>query len=95
MSKKYAYIHPTTREYLFEEERSVLVAKLAEYAAQTYAEHYCNGALITIVETNEDGSETWRNAAGDEVLSPRDLEISIRRLISTNITDIPVTAVGE
>lgn len=95
MSKKYAYIHPTTREYLFEEDRVVLVAKLAEYAAQTYAEHYCNGALVTMVETNADGSETWRNAAGNEVLSPKDIEINIRRLFSANITNIPVTAMGE
>jgi hypothetical protein len=95
MSKKYAFIHPTTREYEFEQDREVLIQRIAAHAAETYKDHYCNGALVTIVETNEDGSETWRNAAGVEVLSPAQIEVEMRRLFSLNTTDIPVTVVGE
>lgn len=95
MSKKYAFIHPTTREYLFETDRDVVITKIAAYAAETYRDHYCNGTLVTIVETNEDGSETWRNAAGVEVLAPTRIEVEMRRMFSLNATDIPVTTVGE
>lgn len=79
MALKYAYIHPYSREYLYTESREELQAKLAEFAAQVYQDHYCNGQLFTFVETLEDGSEKWYTPAGEQALSPKDIEAMTKR----------------
>lgn len=96
MALKYAYIHPYTREYLYTESREELQAKLAEFAAQVYHEHYCNGAPYTIVETLEDGSEKWYAPTGEQILSPAEIQAKIEHIQSfTSAGEIPVSILGE
>lgn len=92
MSIKYAYIHPQTREYLYTESRDELKAALAQFAAQTYIDHYCNGQAYTLVSVQEDGSEQWYSPTGDQVMSPAELEAEIQRIQAlANVGQIPVT----
>jgi hypothetical protein len=95
MAIKYAYIHPTTREYLFVESREALIAILAELAAQTYIDHYCNGMAYTIVETAEDGAEKWYAPTGEQVMTPVEIEARIRHMQSfINAGEIPMSILG-
>lgn len=95
MTIKYAYIHPTTREYLYTSSREELKNKLAEFAAQIYVDHHCNGAAYTIVETQEDGSEKWYSPTGAQVLSAAEIEAEIKYLKSfDDAGEIPVSVLG-
>lgn len=92
MAKKYAYIHPITREYLYTESPETLLDELARFAAETYVNHYCNGQPYTVVETLDDGSEKWSAPDGTPVLSPAEIEAQIKHLNSfANAGVIPVT----
>ena len=92
MTIKYAYIHPTTREYIFVESREALIAILAELAAQTYVDHYCNGMAYTVVKTQEDGSEKWYAPTGEQVMTPVEIAAKIKQVQSfVNAGEIPVT----
>ncbi len=90
MTIKYAYIHPYTREYLYAESREELQSKLAEFAAQVYRDHYCNGQLFTFVETLEDGAEKWYAPTGEQTMSPGDIEEMVKRLY-VHVGQIPST----
>jgi hypothetical protein len=95
MTIKYAYIHPYTREYLYTESKEELQNALAQFAAQVYTEHYCNGALYTLVEAQEDGSEKWFSPTGESILSPAEIEQRIKHLQSfANAGEIPVSILG-
>jgi len=92
---KYAYIHPTTREYLYTSSREELRSNLAEFAAQTYVDHYCNGTAYTIVEVQEDGSEKWYSPTGEQVMSAAEIEAEIKYLKSfDDAGEIPVSVLG-
>lgn len=95
MTIKYAYIHPTTREYLYAETREQLQDALAGHAAQTYIEHYCNGEPFTVVEVLEDGSEKWYSPTGEERMTAAQLEAKIKAAQSfVNVGEIPQTIIG-
>lgn len=96
MTIKYAYIHPYTREYLYTESKEELQNKLAKFAAQVYQDHYCNGAMFTIAETDEDGVEKWYSPTGEQVLTPKQIQERIEHLQSfANAGEIPVTMLGK
>ena len=64
---------------------------LAELAAQTYVEHYCNGMAYTVVETQEDGSEKWYAPTGGQIMTPAEMQAFVetnlrRRLLTQNST---------
>lgn len=95
MALKYAYIHPYSREYLYTESREELQTKLAEFAAQVYHEHYCNGAPYTIVETLEDGTEKWYAPTGEQVMTADEIKAQIQQARSfANAGEIPVSVLG-
>ena len=95
MTIKYAYLHPITREYLFTESKEELQSALATFAAQVYADHYCNGSPYTIVKVLEDGSEQWFSPTGDQVMSPAEIEAEIKHQQSfVNAGEIPVSVLG-
>lgn len=95
MTIKYAYIHPITREYLYADSREQLQDALAQFAAQVYADHYCNGQPYTIVEVAEDGSEKWYSPSGEQVMTTAEIEMRIKHLQSfANAGEIPSTVVG-
>ena len=95
MALKYAYIHPTNREYLYADTPEQLLSELAKHAAETYVSHYCNGMPYTLVETAEDGSEKWYAPDGTPVLSAADIERQIKQEQSfANAGVIPVTSLG-
>lgn len=92
MKTKFAYIHPTTREYLYTEDRNELLSQLAQFAAETYQNHYCNGQLFTFVEVAEDGSEKWYAPTGEQIMSPTELEAKMRHMQSfIDAVQIPVS----
>ena len=95
MTIKYAYLHPTTREYIYVGTKEQLQDDLAQHAAQTYVDHYCNGRPYTIVEVQEDGSEKWYAPTGEEVLTAAQLEQLIKQRDSfANAGEIPVAILG-
>jgi hypothetical protein len=95
MALKYAYLHPTTREYLYADTPEALLNELAKHAAETYVTHYCNGSPYTLVETQDNGSEKWYAPNGDHVLSAVEIESQIKHLESfKNAGLIPVTKLG-
>lgn len=95
MKIKYAYIHPHSREYLYTESREELQEKLAEFAAQVYAEHYCNGAPYSIVKIVEDGTEKWYSPTGEQVMTAEEIKIKIKQMqIYMNAGEIPVSVLG-
>jgi hypothetical protein len=95
MALKYAYIHPTSREYLYANSPEELLNALATFAAQTYVDHYCNGSPYTLVDVQEDGSEKWYAPDGTPVLSAADIEAKIKQMQSfQNAGVIPVMTLG-
>lgn len=95
MALKYAYIHPTSREYLYADTPEALLNELAKHAAETYVNHYCNGSPYTLVETQDDGSEKWYAPDGTPVLSAAEIEAQIKQMESfKNAGVIPVTQLG-
>jgi hypothetical protein len=93
---KYAYTHPITREYLYVETREALQDALAQHAAQTYIDHYCNGTAYTIVEVQEDGSEKWYAPTGEQVMTAAQIEAQIKQMQSfTNAGVIPLSILGD
>lgn len=95
MALKYAYIHPTSREYLYADTPEALLDALAGFAAETYVNHYCNGSPYTLVETQDDGSEKWYAPDGTPVLSAADIEAQIKKMDSfRNAGVVPVTQLG-
>jgi hypothetical protein len=96
MTIKYAYLHPTTREYLYTETREALQDALAQHAAETYVSHYCNGQPYTIVEVQEDGSEKWYTPTGEARMTAADIEALIKQRQSfINAGQIPQTILGS
>lgn len=92
MTIKYAYIHPTTRVYLYTDSQEELKSIIAEFAAETYIEHYCNGQPYTLVETQEDGSEKWFSPTGEQVMTAAELAESIKNTSRMlNVGEIPTT----
>jgi hypothetical protein len=95
MTIKYAYLHPTTREYLYAETREALQDALARNAAETYVSHYCNGQAYTIVEVQEDGSEKWYTPTGEARMNAAEIEMQIKQSQSfANAGEIPVSVLG-
>ena len=96
MTTKYAYIHPTTRQYLFTDSADTLLTDLATFAVETYINHYSNGQAYTLVETLPDGSEKWSTPDGTSVPSPADIQAQIeaeikKRQMFANAGVIPTT----
>lgn len=95
MAIKYAYLHPYTREYLYTESREELQSKLAEFAAEVYVNHYCNGQPYTVVDVQEDGSEKWYAPTGEQVMTALEIETQIKQMQSfATAGEIPVTMLG-
>lgn len=95
MTIKYAYVHPYSREYLYAQTREELQNKLAEFAAQVYVDHYCNGVAYTIVETLEDGAEKWYTPTGEQTMTAAEIEAQIKQLRSfAEAGEIPTAILG-
>jgi hypothetical protein len=96
MTIKYAYLNPTTREYLYVETREALQDALAQQAAETYVSHYCNGEPYTVVEVLEDGSEKWYTPTGEARMTAAEIEAKIKAAESfANAGEIPQTLLGS
>ena len=95
MTIKFAIIDPTTREYSFEIDREAAIVTIAQNAVNTYINYYNGGVVCSLVDVQEDGSETWYTQDG--VLTPSPDEILRKSLIAirskvpmANIPTIPV-----
>ena len=96
MSIKYAYIHPETREYCYTDSREQLQSVLAEFAAQVFVDHYCNGEAYTIVQVLEDGSEKWYSPTGEARMTAAEIEAKIKTAESfATAGEIPQTILGS
>ena len=66
MTIQYAVFNPAAGEYdraLTVEERNILIAR----TAYNYFLSHGTSTPYSVVEMNEDGSETWRNPQGEEI----------------------------
>ena len=73
MTKKYIIVDPLTglnTEVLTVEERNSTLASICVnfFLSQVHNNPY------SIAEVNSDGTETWRNASGEETLNPAQIE---------------------
>lgn len=67
--KKYAIIDVTTGDYTYYDESQDLISTLAKNILDAHLA-LTHNQLWSIVNFNDDGSQTWRNAVGDEVPDP-------------------------
>ncbi len=99
MTTKIAVYNPTTAQYSFAEDRASAVQLIAKTAIDFYIEH-AHGELCSIVTVNDDGSETWATAAGEQRLSPQEIEEDMMRQIRGEAAlnrafgELPVTEIG-
>lgn len=80
MQTKFAYIHPTSREYIYVESIDELVSQLTTHAITTFIEHYCNGQPYTVVEVQDDGSEKWYSPDGTDLPSPAEIAAQLEAM---------------
>lgn len=99
MTTKIAVLNPTTAQYSFAEGRANAIALVASTAIEFYLQH-AHGELCSVVTVNEDGTETWTTANGEQRLSPQEIEAELMRQIQSQAVftraygDLPVTEVG-
>jgi hypothetical protein len=81
--KKYAVCDPYTGEYSYYDSTVAMNVKIAEIilAESLRLRH---DALWSVVEFNDDGSETWRNPQGEEIPN---LDI-IRTELQSGLTNV-------
>lgn len=55
--------------------------------------HYTHDSPYSVVQINDDGTETWYSASGEEILSPTQIKDSIKLRVKTNLISISPTPV--
>lgn len=85
MTTIYKVLDPTIGQYTDCKTKDELLVQLSKLAYKFYMSHTHNNPY-TMVTINEDGSETWRNAQGEEILSPAQIEEMIQNQIDPTIT---------
>jgi hypothetical protein len=82
MQTIYKIFNPATGEYEPAASKEECVQKLANRAWSFYIE-YSHDQPYSIVEVHDNGSEVWRNPAGEEITSPE----VIKQLIKQKATN--------
>jgi hypothetical protein len=93
MSIKIAILNPQNGSYDYFDNTTDLIENMANNAINFYMQHTHDNPFSTI-ETLEDGSEIWRNSAGDEIPSPEQIEAATKEKMAGLINyrgNIPIT----
>jgi len=77
--KKYTVLNPMTGLYQDAETIDECLNLVSQTAYNLLLNH-THEQPYSIVEINDDGSETWRNPAGEEILSPAQIKANIKGL---------------
>jgi hypothetical protein len=85
MTIQYAILNPLTGVYSFVSTEQERTEKIAQQAWDFYLVHV-QSAPYSVVETNEDGSKTWRNPQGDEI----DDQVELRAQLQSLIDETPL-----
>jgi hypothetical protein len=80
MTKKFAVLNPLNGSYTKASTTEERNSTLADFAWKIYLSHTHN-LPYSVVEINDDGSETWRNPQGDEIENLEKLYFEILKLI--------------
>ena len=78
MQKIYKILNPATGEYEPAATLDECTTKLSDIVWKFYL-GYAHQQPYSIVEVHDDGSETWRNPAGDEIASPEEILQKIKQ----------------
>ena len=73
MTTKYAVYNPMSGENIVFETKEEAILNFWNFAIQIARSHFHNTAYM-VVETNEDGSETWYNDDNQEIERPKTQE---------------------
>lgn len=92
MTTIYKILNPINGEYVtvntFEECENYLVD-----LAFNLLNHTLHNSPYSVVTINEDGSQTWRNPQGEEILNFDKLRAEAKLRVGKPLTSIPVTPV--
>lgn len=88
MITKYAVLNPYTGEYSYTQKRKDAISMATDIAYTEY-EKLCYGNIITTIELNDDGTETWTSQSGEPVISPNEMKKQFRKKLEEN--SIPIT----
>ena len=75
--KKYSVLNPTTGSYQDAETLDECLDLVSEIAYNLLL-NYTRNQPYSVVEIHDDGSETWQNPAGEEILSPDQIKLNIK-----------------
>ena len=75
--KKYSVLNPTNGSYQDAETLDECLNLVSEIAYNLLL-NYTHNQPYSVVEIHDDGSETWRNPAGEEILSPAQIKANIK-----------------
>lgn len=75
--KKYSVLNPTTGLYQDAETLDECLDLVSETSYNLLL-NYTHNQPYSVVEIHDDGSETWRNPAGEEILSPAQIKANIK-----------------
>jgi hypothetical protein len=92
MTTIYKILNPLNGEYTTAnsfEECSEFVADLAVNILNNFTQN----APYSVVDINEDGSQTWRTPQGVEIVNLEELTVKIKTRVGMPLTSIPVTPV--
>jgi hypothetical protein len=81
--KKIAFFDYTTGQYTFHDIGDNIAELIAKKIMQTTM-HYTHNAPWNIVEINDDGSYTWKNAVEQIMPTPLAVEEELRKLIEAH-----------
>jgi hypothetical protein len=92
MTTKFAIIDPVTREYSLEADRDAAIDRIAQNAVDTYINHYNNGAVCSLVDVQDDGTEKWYTQDGIPTPSPEEIKAKMQKLLQPKMPgpNIPV-----
>jgi hypothetical protein len=92
MATIYKIFNPLTGEYTTAETLEVCTDILADTAI-SILNNFTQNAPYSVVEINEDGSQTWRNPQGEEIVNLELLRQKAKAQVGSALTSIPKTPV--
>ena len=92
MSIVYKVLNPLNGEYLTANTAEECVEFVADLAVNL-VNNLTHNAPYSIVEINEDGSQIWRNPAGEEMVNMEQVKKQTKLRVGMPLTSIPKTPI--
>lgn len=92
MTTIYKIFNPATGEYVTAETVEACTDILINMA-MSILNKFTQDAPYSVVTINEDGSETWRNPQGEEIVNLELLKQKAKAQVGSTLVSIPVTPV--